>query len=204
MYRIRFAVLPFLIFVFLFLNSGCSLFEGDDDDPPGKTNVGPTFTLPIGQKIVPLGSSLTFQVEGSDSDSANESLIYSVAPLPLPPNASFNSKDGIFKFRPAINQVKEFEFTFTVSDGELSGSEIVPVIVTGATGITGLSGRLLDANDATQGIETPITNASISLLGTGLPGTDLSGGLMNIALTAVSITDPVFVPHRIMKKPLAA
>jgi len=29
-------------------------------------------------------------------------------------------------------------------------------------------------------------------------------GLMNIALTAVSITDPVFVPHRIMKKPLAA
>jgi len=30
------------------------------------------------------------------------------------------------------------------------------------------------------------------------------GGLMNIALTAVSITDPVFVPHRIMKKPLAA
>jgi len=34
--------------------------------------------------------------------------------------------------------------------------------------------------------------------------TGIQTGLMNIALTAVSITDPVFVPHRIMKKPLAA
>ncbi len=32
----------------------------------------------------------------------------------------------------------------------------------------------------------------------------LQGRLMNIALIAASITDPVFVPHRIRKKPLSA
>jgi len=178
MHYFRFAVLPFLILVVL-LSSGCSLFEDDDDDDD--TPVRPQFVQPIGQKMVALGSSLTFQIEGSDADSAKESLIYSVSPLPLPPNISFSSKDGIFKFRPAINQVKEFEFTFMVSDGQLSSSEIVPVIVTGATGITGLSGRLMDANDAQQDIETPIANVTVSLLDTDKSESDSSD--INLSVT---------------------
>jgi hypothetical protein len=125
-----------------------------------------TLTLtPIGNQTVLLGSTLNLAL------SANGSALqtFDVSPLPLPDNASFNTMTGVFTFSPAPEQVGEFELTFSATDGSQSDSETVTISVPEAepSGETALRGRILDANDVTQGTMTPLVGATVTHIESG-------------------------------------
>ncbi|MBI4355825.1 MAG: VCBS repeat-containing protein, partial [Candidatus Omnitrophica bacterium] len=131
----------------------------------------PPILAPIGNRTVPLGSSLQLTVVASDPD--HDPVTLSVSPLPLPPNATFNAKTGRFAFTPAPDQIGSFQLLFTASDGAFTDTELVTITVEAPPigGVTALTGRLLDTNDFTQGVETPVVGAIVSLLGTGFSTT---------------------------------
>ncbi len=135
----------------------------------------------IGAKSIDVGDTLEFSVVATDPN--NDPLTFSVSPVPLPDNASFNAGSGAFKFSPAVNQTGDFQLTFTVSDGALTDSETITITVIGAApdGVTSLKGRLLDANDAAADITTPIVGATITNAETGLAATTDGNGNFTLA-----------------------
>ena len=165
-------------------------------DLAGNSNTVQTnFTIPtpnttptigsIGNRSVPPGRELNFTVSASDPDNDNITLI--VVPLPLPDNASFNRDTGLFQFTPDVTQAgASFVLTFIASDGSLTDSEEITITVNSlpATGITSLIGQILDANDAENGITTPIVGAIVKNIATGL--STLTNGAGNFALTGIS------------------
>ncbi|VAX36613.1 T1SS secreted agglutinin RTX, partial [hydrothermal vent metagenome] len=144
-----------------------------DTTPP---NQPPVLNV-IGDQSVDLGTSLNFTVSGSDPN--NDPLSFSVSPLPLPENSSFNSQTGFFNFVPQADQVGVISLTFKVSDGEFFDEEVVVITVeepvVGAP--TSISGRVLDTNSfVATGVEVPVVGAVVSLLNTGFSVvTDASG-----------------------------
>jgi RHS repeat-associated protein len=94
------------------------------------------------------------------------SLTFTVAPLPLPANTTFDPTSGRFTFAPAADQVGDYSFTFTVSNGAQQASTTVPVTVPkpDPNGITTLCGRILDANAANRGSIKPLVGATVRLL----------------------------------------
>ncbi|MDA2919342.1 PKD domain-containing protein [Desulfobacterota bacterium AH_259_B03_O07] len=131
---------------------------------------------PIGNQSVAIGSTLTNNLTATDAD--NDILSFSASPLPLPEGSSLNSTNGTFVFTPITGQEGDIVLTFTVSDGELSASETITITVTGALpgGNTTLVGRVVDAYDASIGVDTPIVGATVSLLNTAFSTTtDTSG-----------------------------
>ncbi len=122
----------------------------------------------IGNHTIPLGQTLTFSVSGSDPD--GEATVLSATPLPLPANFVFDGLTGTVTFQPEATQVGNHVLTFAISDLFVSTTETTTVTVQAPApgSVTGLSGRLLDTNDFTNGgIETPIVGATVSLLDTG-------------------------------------
>jgi VCBS repeat-containing protein len=77
---------------------------------------------------VKVGRALTFQVSGTDPDSAT--LTYSAGSLPA--GAVFNGTTRTFTWTPASTQVGTFVVSFTVSDGALSDSKTVSITVIAA------------------------------------------------------------------------
>ena len=139
---------------------------------------GAPVLAPIGNKTVPLGSTLTFTATATDPD--NDSVTFAVTPLPLPDRATFNSQTGQFMFSPLATQVGTL--TFLATDGIAQDSEIVTITVTGAPvgGITGVSGRVVD------GSGQPIANLPVSVKGTAATTTTNAQGqftLNNLAVT---------------------
>ncbi|MEK6762394.1 MAG: carboxypeptidase regulatory-like domain-containing protein [Nitrospirota bacterium] len=131
---------------------------------------GAPVLAPIGNKTVPLGSTLTFTATATDPD--NDSVTFAVTPLPLPDRATFNSQTGQFMFSPLATQVGTVTLTFVATDGIAEDSEIVTITVTGAPvgGITGISGRVVD------GSGQPIANLPVSVKGTtATTSTDAQG-----------------------------
>ncbi|MCZ6877434.1 MAG: hypothetical protein O7G29_04760, partial [Acidobacteria bacterium] len=122
---------------------------------------------PIGNQVVPLGSTLTLKLTSSDPD--GDPLAFSASPVPLPANSSLNASSGVFTFTPSPGQVGIITLTFIVSEGARTDSETINITVQGAPigGLTSFKGRLLDANDFELGRETPVVGATISFLGTG-------------------------------------
>lgn len=96
----------------------------------------------------------------------NGVLTFAVAPLPLPANTTFDPVGGRFTFAPAAEQVGEYQFTFTVSNGTQQVSTVVPVTVPAPNPNepTTLCGRLLDANAATRGLVKPLVGATVRLM----------------------------------------
>lgn len=84
----------------------------------------PPVLAPIGDRIVKVGSLLTFTVNAADAD--GDSLIYSIANLP----AGATLTGLTFSWRPSTGQVGAYPVTFTVSDGEFSDSETITITVT--------------------------------------------------------------------------
>ena len=123
---------------------------------------------PIGDQVVPLGSTLTLNLTGTDPE--GDPLAFSAAPLPLPENSSLNASSGLFTFTPSADQVGVINQTFIVSDGVRTDSETIDITVQGpaAGGVTSFTGRVLDANDFELGTTTPVVGATISFLGTAL------------------------------------
>ncbi|MFZ4660948.1 MAG: RHS repeat-associated core domain-containing protein [Caldilineaceae bacterium] len=93
-------------------------------------------------------------------------LTFTVAPLPLPANTTFDPTSGRFTFAPAADQVGDYTFTFTVSNGAQQASTTVPVTVPAPdpNGITTLCGRILDANAANGGRIKPLVGATVRLM----------------------------------------
>ena len=140
---------------------------------------------PIGDITVPLGMTLVLPLTASDPN--GDVLSFFATPLPLPDGAGLDSASGQFRFRPNEDQIGQFQLTFIVSDGFLTDEETVTVTVPApnAGGVTQLSGRLLDAVDFADGIETPVVNSTVSFVGQNLFATTGSDGSFIIA-TATS------------------
>jgi len=141
----------------------------------------PPVLNPIGDQTIPLGSRLTLPLTATDIN--DDPLTFSVSPLPLPEHAGLNAKTGVFTFKPEEDQVGALELTFGVSDGEFEDSETVTITVEGPApgNPTSLSGRILDTNDFTQGIERPVLGATVSLLGTGFSTTSDTNGQFTLS-----------------------
>ncbi len=143
----------------------------------------PPVLNPIGNRTVVLGSALTLTLTATDPN--NDPLTFSASPLPLPANASLGGTTGVFTFHPSADQVGTIILTFIVSDGALTDSETITITVQGPPqgSVTALTGRILDTNDFTQGITTPVVGATVSLLNTGFStSSDVNG---NFTLTGV-------------------
>lgn len=90
-----------------------------------------------------------------------------VSPLPLPRNATYDSRTGRFTFRPETDQVGRYTLTFRASDGVNEvGKRVVVSVKKPKTGPTSLRGRVLDTSSFLGGREVPVVGARISLLGT--------------------------------------
>jgi YD repeat-containing protein len=129
---------------------------GDGSPTPTgtRTNQPPSIAVsPPGDKNAVLGQALVFSVNATDpdcsslgddcdpSDQGTDALALVASPLPLPPNATFSSASGQFRFSPAKNQAGlSFEVTFTASDTALSAAVTVRITVEQPAGVTTFSG----------------------------------------------------------------
>ena len=82
----------------------------------------------IGAKSVGEGSALSFTTSASDAD--GDSLTYSASNLPE--GASFNTATGAFSWTPANGQAGTYVVTFEVTDGYISDSEAVTIVINDA------------------------------------------------------------------------
>lgn len=156
----------------------------------GGTNHAPTMK-PIADQRIDLGQVVRIQVKASDAD--GDPLTYAVQPIPLPAHASFDAATGFFEFQPDESQLGRFQFTFTASDGALSVSETVGVYVRrDPNGETGITGRILDANDAEHGGVTPLIGAKVTSLGSGASTTTDSDGYFTLTGLAAGEVDIEF------------
>ncbi len=80
---------------------------------------------PIGDKSVQEGQLLQFSISGSDPD--NDPLTFSASNLPS--GAIFNPSTRTFSWTPNFEQAGSYQVTFSVSDGRLSDSETITIIV---------------------------------------------------------------------------
>ena len=144
-------------------------------DPAAGTNAPPILAA-IGNLSVDLGSMLTLDLAATDAN--GDALTFSASPLPLPDGAGLDSVSGFFTFTPDETQVGTLALSFIVSDGLLTDSESVLITVVGAPGggVTAISGRLLDANDAEGGITTPMVGATVFLLNDAVTAVTDSNG----------------------------
>lgn len=156
----------------------------------GGTNSAPKLK-PVGNHQIDLGEALQIQLKASDGD--GDALTYSVEPLPLPAHASFDASTGYFVFQPDETQLGRFQFTFSATDGALSVSETVGVYVRrDPNGETGITGRILDANDAEHGGVTPLVGAKVTSLGSGASTTTDSQGYFTLTALAAGEVDIEF------------
>gem|GEM_PF-4243335 len=80
---------------------------------------------PISNKVVFEGDLLQFTINGSDPDGDN--IAFSASNLPS--GASFNAATRTFSWTPGFNQAGSYNVTFSVSDGFLSDSKTVNILV---------------------------------------------------------------------------
>lgn len=85
----------------------------------------PPVLAPVGPKSVYAGSQLAFTVSGSDPD--GDPLTFSAAHLPA--GASFSASTRTFIWTPSVAQTGSYGVTFAVSDGKLTASELVAIVV---------------------------------------------------------------------------
>jgi hypothetical protein len=121
---------------------------------------------PLARQNVAPGTTLTLHLEPAAG--IVEELSYALLPLPLPDGASFDAAAGVFTFTPSLDQAgQEFVLTVWASVGERNDCQDLRITVAAVVpGATSLSGLVLDTNDFTQGVVTPVVGAQVSLLGT--------------------------------------
>ncbi|HEX8566529.1 MAG TPA: pectinesterase family protein [Pyrinomonadaceae bacterium] len=91
-----------------------------------EVNQAPTLNA-IGNKTVPLGSTLSFNAVGADADLPAQTLAYSLTGT-VPHGAAIDSNTGAFAWNPSISQVGAiYSFNVRVSDGTLSAEQPVTI-----------------------------------------------------------------------------
>jgi len=147
----------------------------------------PVITVPDTFTIRP-GELVTFSVTATDP----EDDAISFQALPLPNGAQFNTQTGEFTFT-AGDELGLNRIEFFATDGVLTSSafSMIEVVAWPDTDPTRLSGRVLDAADFANGIETPVIGATATIAGTTV-STDASGAfsfetLTTLGLSAISI-----------------
>ena len=151
---------------------------------------GPPVLGAIGNRTVAVGSQLSFMLTATDPD--NEEIIFSASPAPLPANATLNQNTGEFLFKPDGSQTGAIQLTFFARDGRGGvDSETVTLTVQAPppNQATTLTGRLLDTNDFSNGLERPIVGATIALLDTGFTARTNADGYFT--LTGVPSGDQI-------------
>jgi PKD repeat protein len=101
---------------------------------------------PIGPQSVYEGQLLSFTVSGSDLD--GDALTYTAAPLPA--GVSFDPATHTFSWTPDYNQAGMYNVTFTISDGNLMDSEVVPITVNEAPSCIGTGSYKLSGTVKTE------------------------------------------------------
>jgi len=89
------------------------------------TNQAPIFEV-LGNKTTAENQALIFTSIAQDPD--NNSLDYLA--VGLPEGSQYNAMTGEFNWTPTYNQSGTYPVTFTVSDGELTDSETIDIVVT--------------------------------------------------------------------------
>ncbi len=152
------------------------------------TLINPPVVSAIGDLTVRPGETVTVAVAASDPDGDTLSFW---APA-LPPGASLDAKTGIFEFSAVAEAPAQHPVTIIVSDGILTTSVNFNVIVVGwpETDPTLFSGRVLDAQDFANGLETPVTGAAVTLNGVSVT-TAADGGFAFSALAAAQVGEQI-------------
>jgi RHS repeat-associated protein len=140
---------------------------------------------------VELGLKLHLALSGNDPDGRPVS--YYISPLPLPTGMTLNASTGLISFRPEAGQEGSYTLTIGVSDGTLTDTQTITVnVVPADAGDTAITGRVLDAVDFANGVETPLAGIPVRLRDSSLATvTDADGGFSFGSLSRV--TDVVLV-----------
>jgi hypothetical protein len=91
-----------------------------------EVNLAPVLAT-IGNKTGAEDATTTFTISGSDVDVPTQTLSYGATGLPV--GAIFDTLSNTFTWVPAFDQSGTHNVTFTVTDGLLSDSEIVPITI---------------------------------------------------------------------------
>ncbi len=122
-----------------------------------RVNASPEISVsPPGDKVAQVGQTLIFTISSSDpdcpsptddcdpSDATSDRLTRMAAPLPLPPNATYNATTGQFRFAPTVTQAGlDITLTFTANDSDLRASVQVRLTVPPPPGATSFQGQVL-------------------------------------------------------------
>ncbi|WP_299695253.1 FG-GAP-like repeat-containing protein [uncultured Tateyamaria sp.] len=111
---------------------------------------------------VELGLELVLDLTGDDPD--GDAINFFADPLPLPAGVTLDASTGAVRFRPEVGQEGDYSFAVGVSDGSLTDRDTLSITVVPAdAGDTAISGRVLDAVDFANGIETPLAGIPVRL-----------------------------------------
>ncbi len=111
---------------------------------------------------VELGLEFALDMTGSDPD--GDDITFFATPLPLASGITLNAQNGEVRFRPEAGQTGSYSFTVGVSDGALTDTAILNIeVVPGTASDTSVYGRVLDAADFANGVETPLANMPVRL-----------------------------------------
>ena len=169
-------------------------FDGFDNDGDGATDCAdtdcttgplcvnlPPGLFPIGNQSVVVGNTLALVIGASDPEGTVT--FFGARPLPLPDGARLDAATGRFSFAPSMSHVGEHVITFTASDGRSQAQETVTItVVAPPPGTpTGLSGVIRDADEAVNGIVTPLVGATVRDLATGISTTTAADGTFTIS-----------------------
>ncbi len=142
---------------------------------------------------VELGLELALTLSGSDPDGDPTSFFTSQ--LPLPTGITLDTQTGELRFRPEAGQVGSYALTLGITDGTRTDvADIVIDVVDGTASDTSVFGRVLDAEDFANGVETPLVGMPVLLEDSALQTTTDADGVFtfgSLATTSdVLIIDP--------------
>ena len=128
-----------------------------------ETGNGPPSIAAIGDAVRRPGEPYVVAVTAADPD--GDELFFTVQGLPA--GATFDAATGELRFVPGEDDLGAYELVFVASDGELTASEAATLMVEPwpEDAPTTLTGRVLDADDLANGVETPVVGATVALGG---------------------------------------
>nr|WP_290428702.1 FG-GAP-like repeat-containing protein [Defluviimonas salinarum] len=132
---------------------------------------------------VELGLEFALDLQGTDPD--GDPITFYATPLPLAQGVALNANSGAIRFRPEAGQIGTYSFTVGVSDGTLTDHAILTVdVVAGTADDTSVHGRVLNANDFADGVETPLAGMPVRLRDAALMTTTAADGTFSFGSLA--------------------